>query len=124
MTWGRTAAVVLFWPAVAVVVWGEVNPHPGALEQHVWDKALHFSAYFGLAGIVTMALRARRMAVWAVLGLIVLGGVLEGVQGMIGRDMSIYDEMANGLGAICGGLLGWAVWRWIGWFAQPVSPRS
>lgn len=110
MTWGRIAAAILFWPAMAVVLWGELNPSPSSLEQHFWDKGLHFSAYFGLAGIASWALRGSRNVVWAVIGLIALGGSLEIVQGMIGRDMSIYDELANSLGAVTGALLGWAVW--------------
>lgn len=39
---------------------------------------------------------------WAGLGLIVLGGVLEIIQGFIGRDMSIYDEFANTAGVLVG----------------------
>jgi VanZ family protein len=40
-----------------------------------------------------------------VVALIFLGGVLEILQGMLGRDMSVYDEMANSAGAILGATL-------------------
>jgi hypothetical protein len=36
------------------------------------------------------------------LGLIVLGGALEIIQGFIGCDMSIYDEFANMSGVLVG----------------------
>jgi VanZ family protein len=41
-----------------------------------------------------------------VIGLIGLGGVLEIIQGFVGRDMSVYDELANALGAVAGGVAG------------------
>lgn len=96
----RRAALILFWPAVAVVVWGELLPSGDGPQ--IWDKLLHFTAYFGLAGIATVALGGGRRALWAMLGLIVLGGVLEIVQGMTGRDMSVWDEVANTIGAVSG----------------------
>jgi VanZ family protein len=106
-------ALYLFWPAVLVVLWGELDPHP-ELEQEFWDKSLHFMAYFGLAGLGTVALNAGRRAAWAVLGLIAFGGFLEIVQGVIGRDMSLYDELANALGALGGGMSGWLLMRALG----------
>jgi VanZ family protein len=43
----------------------------------------------------------------AALALIALGGVLELVQGFVGRDMSLYDELANAAGVIMGAVSGW-----------------
>ena len=100
------AAMWLFWPAVAVVTWGELTPSPPHLETHVWDKLLHFSAYFGLAGMAAWSLKSRRTLVLAVLGLIAFGGLLEFVQGMTGRDADVLDEVANSLGATLGALTG------------------
>jgi VanZ family protein len=107
MKWSHVLALYLFWPAVALVAWGELTPNPPNLEGVVWDKALHFTAYFGLAGIATVALDARRQALWAVVGLAVLGGLLEILQGFTGRDPDIYDEIANILGCMAGGGCGW-----------------
>lgn len=98
--------LALFWPAAALVLWGELRPHPSTLEQEFWDKSLHFTAYMGLAGLGTLAANARRTPL-IILGVALLGGALEIIQGMIGRDMSLYDEVANSLGAITGGLLSW-----------------
>lgn len=111
MTWGELAsrmrkwAFWLFWPALMVVVWGELDPHPSSLEVTVSDKLLHFVAYFGLAGIATTALGYRRaLQIWISLAL--LGGVLEIVQGLTGRDAEWLDEAANAAGAGFGTLAG------------------
>lgn len=113
-------AFVLFWPAVAVIVWGEMMP-PGEGPQ-IWDKLLHFIAYFGLGGLITVGFRARPASRWGVLGVIVLGGVLEIVQGLTGRDMSAWDEVANILGAVSGGLAGWTFYRFLPWLVG--EPRE
>jgi VanZ family protein len=104
-------AMWLFWPAVVLVTWGELTPSTPHLETHVWDKLLHFTAYFGLAGMAAWSLKSRRALILAVLGLIVFGGLLEIVQGLTGRDADVLDEVANTLGAICGVLIGSALIR-------------
>jgi VanZ family protein len=102
----RTAAI-LFLPACAGVLGGELGPSTG--EPHFWDKALHFIAYFILSALAVAALRARWKALLAMVGLIATGGALEIIQGMIGRDMSLYDEMSNTLGVVAGGIVVWVV---------------
>lgn len=109
--WFRQIDAWLVVPAVALVIWGELTTHHIAaeLEINVWDKALHFTAYFGLALMTTIAVRARPViALWLAFGLIVMGGVLEIVQGLTGRDASIWDETANTLGVLTGTGLAWA----------------
>jgi VanZ family protein len=98
LKWSSRAALVLFWPALAYIVWGELTPSPPAWTSLFWDKALHFTAYFGLAAMTTMILGPQRRTLWALLGLAVLGGLLEILQGYTGRDPDIYDALAN----ICG----------------------
>jgi len=100
------AARWLFWPAPALVIWGELTP---GVSLHIWDKAEHFLAYFGLAGLATVALGARRNTLWAALALIALGGALEILQGYTGRDPDIYDELANTIGAAAGWFAGLGV---------------
>ena len=97
----RAFARLLFVPALVIVVWGELKQGQGGLE--IWDKALHFIAYFGLAGIATVGLNRPRPAIWAAVGLAVFGGVLEIVQSFVGRDAEWGDELANILG-VCSGL--------------------
>jgi len=107
----HAGALRVVWPAIALVVWGEITPTPGPIETMMWDKALHFLAYFGLAGIATVALKADRRVLAAVLGLALLGGLLEIVQGFTGRDPSLFDEVANILGVLCGAGAGWLLIR-------------
>lgn len=108
LRFSHRAAQWLVAPALAIVVWGELTPQPPELF-NVWDKLLHFIAYFGLAGISLVALKPGRSAVYAVAALILIGGILEIVQGMVGRDASWGDELANTLGAVTGCFLGWAI---------------
>ncbi|HWA04848.1 MAG TPA: VanZ family protein [Rhizomicrobium sp.] len=102
----------LFWPALALVIWGELTPHPPALGEP--DKVLHFVAYFGLAAIAALALRKRRAIAAAVLALVFLGGMLEVVQGLVGRDAEWLDEAANTAGAIAGAGLALLFLRLVG----------
>ena len=102
----RTAAI-LFLPACAGVSGGELGPSSG--EPHFWDKAMHFIAYFVLSALAVAALRARKKALLAMLGLILMGAALELIQGMIGRDMSAIDEFANSLGVAAGAIAVWVV---------------
>lgn len=105
----RVLDAVLFWPALAVVTWGQLTPASLPEGVQPGDKILHFIAYFGLAAMAAAAFKGRRPVAWAVLALIGLGGVLELVQGLIGRDASMLDEIANALGAATGGIVGRAV---------------
>ena len=101
------ACSVLFLPAWAGVIGGELGPGKG--QPVIWDKALHFTAYFGLSLMATIAVRARPvLAMWIAFGLIVMGGLLEIIQGMTGRDADIWDEAANTLGVLAGTGLAWA----------------
>jgi VanZ family protein len=102
-------AAVLFLPAAAGVLGGELGPSAG--EPHIWDKAVHFTAYFVMSWLAVAALKSRATALWAMLGLIVMGGALEIIQGLIGRDCDIHDEIANSLGVLAGGLVAWIIVR-------------
>jgi VanZ family protein len=105
----RRAMRWLFLPALAVVAWGELKPSSQGPEG--WDKVLHFTAYFGLTGIATVALGNRRLALWAAFALAVFGGILEIVQGFVGRDAEWSDEFANVVGVCFGLAAGLAILR-------------
>lgn len=109
MKWFTALALYLFWPAVALVVWGELFKGPSEIEAIFWDKALHFTAYFGLAGMTCLALKADRRVIAATLGLILFGGVLEILQGFTGRDPSWLDQLANSFGVVLGAGVGWLI---------------
>jgi VanZ family protein len=101
----------LFWPGAALIVWGELTPNPPDLSSVLaWDKAQHFIAYFGLASMATMVLGLNRRLAGAILGVILLGGALEILQGYTGRDPDIFDFIANLVGALCGTAVGAMCW--------------
>lgn len=102
LPWICRAGTWLFWPAAAVVGWGELTPHPPAFTQHIWDKAEHFTAYFGLALLATVAWGLKRSLILVYVAIVAFGGVLEVLQGFTGRDPDVLDELANGLGAVVG----------------------
>ena len=103
LPWVRRAGSWLFWPALAVVAWGELTPHPPTLPgPWAWDKADHFTAYFGLALLAALWCGLRRALVWVFLAVVALGGVLEIVQSLVGRDGEWGDFLANDLGALAG----------------------
>ena len=67
----RVLSLWLFWPGVAVIVWGELTPHPPHLQGPLdWDKVDHFIAYFGLASMATMVLGLRPRLAGAIAGVI------------------------------------------------------
>ena len=108
--WIRLAARWLFWPAVLVVSWGELTPNPPDISVSQWDKVQHFIAYFGLALLATLAWERRGWRLRIFLGVIALGGLLEILQGLVGRDAAWLDQLANTVGALLG--MGWALaWR-------------
>lgn len=101
----RLTDAVVFWPAVLLIVWGSLVPSPSLQVPPVNDKLLHFISYFILSTMGVAAFRARRPALLVGLGLIVLGGMLEILQGFVGRQTSFTDQLANTLGVLAGGIL-------------------
>ena len=97
-------------PALLFVIYGELSHDRMVvlLGSYFWDKALHFSAYFGLCVMTTVAVRANRKALWWAAGLVLLGAALEVIQNFTGRDADIFDELANTLGVVSGLCVGWA----------------
>jgi VanZ family protein len=103
LPWVRRIGAWLFWPALAVVMWGELTPHPPRLAgPWIWDKLDHFTAYFGLSLLSTLAWGLRRSLALVFLGVVALGGGLEILQGLVGRDGEWGDFLANDLGALAG----------------------
>ena len=101
----RVLSLWLFWPGVVLVVWGELTPQLPQLGGILgWDKADHFIAFFGLAGMATMVIGLRPRLVPAVLGVVLLSGALEILQAFTGRDAEILDFVANSLCACAGTL--------------------
>jgi len=103
LPWVRRAGAGLFSPALAVVAWGELTPHPPRLPgPWVWDKLDHFTAYMGLALLGSLGWGLRRSLAWMLLGVVAIAGALEGLQALVGRDAQWGDMLANSLGVAVG----------------------
>jgi VanZ family protein len=98
----RRAGAWLFWPALVVVVWGELTPHPPQAAALLWDKAEHFIAYFGLTLLASLGWGLRRSLALVFAAMVALGGALEIIQSFVGRDAEWGDFLANDLGALTG----------------------
>ena len=69
---------------------------------HGSDKVLHALGYAGMAaGAVTFCRDPVRLALLALFATAV-GGAVEIAQGYVGRDASVLDAVANGVGAAIG----------------------
>ena len=53
------ADAVLFWPVLAFVLWGQLQPDVPPVLQGINDKFLHFSAYFILGAMAGGAIKQR-----------------------------------------------------------------
>ncbi len=108
----RLVVALLFWPALALVVWASLvalTVPPFDLGLNYQDLVAHLGAYGALAAMASMALHSRANSIRAVIGLIALGAVLEIVQAFTNREPSFLDAIANTAGALCGGFLGRAI---------------
>ncbi len=100
-----TAAVLL-----VVIVGAMVGPFQNVeAATNIWDKAAHFVA-FGLILWSIGVLFRRLPRTMAALSALALGAAVEIVQGMVGRDASWGDLLADGLGILLALLL-WVIWR-------------
>ena len=102
----RLTAVVL----LAVCLTLMIGPF-GAIEAatNIWDKAAHFVT-FGLFLWSFGVLFRRLPRLWCAVLAVALGGAVEVLQGLVGRDASWGDLLADSLG-VAVALLLWVLWR-------------
>jgi hypothetical protein len=97
---GQLAAVLQsgFWVASLMVLWSTLADTDG-MTQGLWDKALHFTAFYGLAVIGAVAFPLLELR-WIGLGLLLFGLSIEALQKLpfIHRDASWADFLADGAG--------------------------
>ena len=102
----RAAFVV----ACLVAFVAAISPDPLPIEGQGGDKYLHFTTFYVLELLALIT--ARRKRILPAIGLVVLGALIEVVQGMVGRDRSLWDLVADTLG-IMAAILPWALaHRW------------
>ena len=106
LRWPRLWLGLWLLAVAGVIVLSLVPPPPLPLEPPKdFDKLMHAFAYFVLAfGAVQLFDRGRTL-VWAALGLIVLGVLLEWAQGTLAPDVRMadpWDALANTVGVLLG----------------------
>jgi VanZ family protein len=100
-----------------------VMPAPPREIDTGWDKLNHVLAFAALAFVGVWAHggesdtgtggRRLRVGLHILLGTMGLGVLIEAVQAFVpGRSSDAADLVADGIGALAGGLLAWAVHRW------------
>lgn len=88
----------------ALVAAASLRP-AGSSSLDPWDKLLHFLTYAVFAALACRAVREKRRLLYACLGIVAYGGLMEVLQSfMPGRVMSGYDFLANTLGVVAGAL--------------------
>jgi VanZ family protein len=100
---------LLAWLLLLTVAIVTLMPRPPRLDLPLlsWDKAQHFLAYAILAWSFLQAWEGSHAVFW-ILFLVVVGVLLEVLQGLMGvRSMEVFDMLANSLGV----LLGFLLWK-------------
>lgn len=105
----QVAARVAFLSGVLIVTWLSLLPREDMPNVGVSDKLLHMAAYAALTVPGIFGFQSRRSVLFIAAGLLALGCILEIAQTMIpGRNASIFDASANGLGIALGLIAAWA----------------
>ncbi|MDM7942988.1 MAG: VanZ family protein [Hydrogenophaga sp.] len=109
---------IAFWCSAAALVIASLMPvdllPPQAAS--IWDKGQHA---FGFAWLALLGLLAFEKRPWTVVvGLVILGGVVELLQAATGwRYGEWLDFLADGVGIVFGATL------WLAWRRLPTPPR-
>jgi VanZ family protein len=105
------------WAAVIYITISCLEPPRYVPNLHLWDKAEHALAFFGMSVWFGGLVRRSRYPVIAVL-MLLFGGGIEIAQGAmhLGRDEDIMDWLADAVGIACAlavlylGLGSWTRW--------------
>ena len=103
------AKTIIIGIIIIVLAFLPVNLNNG--HNNGFDKVYHFAAFFCLA--FTLLLVWRRGSLWILLGVIILGGLIELTQPLIGRQSELADFVANGVGSIAGVVISHKRLRWL-----------
>ena len=95
---------VLAFLALCAIVVGSLTPAPEDPMVQTNDKIIHFVAYGTLAFLAVMHRPSVRTTIYAIMAVILAGGIIELLQPLVGRDNNWGDILANTAGACIGGL--------------------
>ena len=103
-TWTRRLWLTTGWALVIFVIWITLTPNPPSALQTIphLDKTGHFLAYVALTAWFTTVLPGRKWLTSLTIIFVVMGGVLEILQGFTGRDPSWFDWLIDTGGALLG----------------------
>lgn len=95
-------ARIAFWFALAYTLANALLPSPDTPELFPWDKAFHFTAFYGLTGLAAAAFPRRNLVLIGVC-LSGMGALIEVVQGtpLIDRDADFWDWVADTVAIVC-----------------------
>lgn len=97
----RKLWLLIGWGMVLLICFLSLTPNPPELGFNLWDKVNHFIAYAGMMGWFGQLYMKTSQRLTLAVAIIILGIVLEVVQGMGGYRMFEYHDMlANILGVI------------------------
>lgn len=106
----RLAARVTFVLGALTVTWLSLTPREGLPNVGISDKLLHLAAYAALVVPGVFSFQNRRSIPLIATGLLILGSSLEVAQLAVpGRNASIADASANGIGVVFGLFSVWAL---------------
>jgi VanZ family protein len=92
---------IAFFSALAVIEFLATTTQHIAVVEHIWDKANHFSAFFVLYILLSLAYEFKTLT--KVLLLLAFGMQIEIVQSFIdGRYFSLLDVVADSVGIFLG----------------------
>ena len=94
-------AKAAFFAALLFTFYSAVIPPKNAVQLVPWDKAEHFIAFYGLAGLAAAAFPKRNLIIIALL-LSGFGAFIEFVQGlpMVHRDQDVWDWVADSIAIV------------------------
>jgi len=103
-TWTRRVWLTVGWLLMVFVIWITLTPQPPQVLSTIphLDKIGHFLAYVALTAWFAAALWGRKWLTIITVAFIVMGGVLEILQGFTGRDPSWFDWLIDTGGALLG----------------------
>ncbi len=97
-------ATVLVFYAV-FIAFASLRPADG-VSIGSWDKFFHLASYAVFAVLAYRVLHRPRPYMYLCIVIVVYGGLMEFAQSFIpGRDMSVYDFLANTLGVVLGAIM-------------------